>query len=319
MRTNSSADINRRDMLRFVGIAATTLAATGGGIVLAANASAEPRIVSRSEWGFDGWAEPIESVPGHLRTHFVVHYQGGLSMLPRFAPKDGNRLPLHMHKEAKKDGPGIEYNFVISQKGEIFEGRGWDQRAGAVTGFNTAALSVQVHLRGGQTPTPEALHSLRWLYLATNRELGNPTAPQAQGIVQALQIAGHGEFEDTKCPGPHLRTWVADHGSQLRGEANRELGDANRKGPAPKAQPQNEFPGRAAFQVGQSHPAVVDLDHGLIRTGYVHHHDGNGYQPGEMFTEATRLNVADFQRAQGWSGSGADGFPGPQTWDRLVN
>ena len=39
--------------------------------------------------------------------------------------------------------------------------------------------------------------------------------------------------------------------------------------------------------------------------------------PGPSWGEADRLNVQDFQRAQGWTGDDADGFPGPETWARL--
>ncbi|WTW97691.1 peptidoglycan-binding protein [Streptomycetaceae bacterium NBC_01309] len=77
------------------------------------------------------------------------------------------------------------------------------------------------------------------------------------------------------------------------------------------------FPGAGAFRLNASHPAVVDLDRRLIAKGRARHHDGNGYQPGPVFTEYTRRNVRDFQLAQGWSGADADGYPGPETWRRL--
>lgn len=78
------------------------------------------------------------------------------------------------------------------------------------------------------------------------------------------------------------------------------------------------FPGASAFRVGHSHPAVTVLDRRLIAHGYARHHDGDGYQPGPVFTRYTRDNVAEFQRAQGWKGEDADGIPGPQTWARLM-
>ncbi|GAB2961303.1 hypothetical protein GCM10023080_021970 [Streptomyces pseudoechinosporeus] len=39
--------------------------------------------------------------------------------------------------------------------------------------------------------------------------------------------------------------------------------------------------------------------------------------PSRDWGEADRLNVADFQRAPKWTGSDADGYPGPETWRRL--
>lgn len=85
--------------------------------------------------------------------------------------------------------------------------------------------------------------------------------------------------------------------------------------PQPKTPP---FPGADAFKIGQAHDAVLTLDKALIKKGYARHHDGNGYQPGRTFTKYTLLNVQDFQKAQGWTGADADGYPGPTTWERLM-
>lgn len=72
------------------------------------------------------------------------------------------------------------------------------------------------------------------------------------------------------------------------------------------------FPGVAAFKSGQKHAAVKVVQERLK----VH-----GYDPGvvdsywgPVSTAATRR----FQLAQGWTGSGADGVPGPKTWERLL-
>lgn len=77
------------------------------------------------------------------------------------------------------------------------------------------------------------------------------------------------------------------------------------------------FPGADAFKLGKSNPAVTKLDAQLVRLGYTKHNDGNGYQPGPVFTAYTRDNIRDFQHAQGWKGKDADGYPGPDTWRLL--
>jgi hypothetical protein len=79
------------------------------------------------------------------------------------------------------------------------------------------------------------------------------------------------------------------------------------------------FPGASAFVIGQSHPAVEVLDQMLIAyfQGFPPHHDGDGYQADSTFTEHTKLNVQRVQRDQGWTGEGADGIPGPVTWQVL--
>lgn len=79
------------------------------------------------------------------------------------------------------------------------------------------------------------------------------------------------------------------------------------------------FPGRSAFVVGKTNPAVLTLDDGLIRKGYTRHHDGDGYQRGSRFTEYTRRNVADFQRATPALAGDPDGYPGPLTWQLLLS
>ncbi|MEU3255904.1 peptidoglycan-binding protein [Streptomyces sp. NPDC006997] len=79
------------------------------------------------------------------------------------------------------------------------------------------------------------------------------------------------------------------------------------------------FPGRSAFVLGRSNPAVTVLDGGLIGRGFTRHHDGDGYQAGPRFTEHTRKNVADFQRATPQLAGDADGYPGPLTWSLLLS
>ncbi|MFJ1589830.1 peptidoglycan-binding protein [Kitasatospora albolonga] len=74
------------------------------------------------------------------------------------------------------------------------------------------------------------------------------------------------------------------------------------------------FPGRGYFQPGQSNSHVDRLGRQLVKKGYGKHYVSG---PDPRWTEADRRNVEAFQRAQGWRGSAADGYPGPETWRRL--
>ncbi|MEH0403264.1 peptidoglycan-binding protein [Streptomyces sp. NPDC047804] len=74
------------------------------------------------------------------------------------------------------------------------------------------------------------------------------------------------------------------------------------------------YPGKRFFASGQSNDHVRELGVQLVRKGYGTHYVTG---PGRRWTEADRRNVEAFQRAQGWSGSAADGYPGPETWRRL--
>ncbi|WP_329127768.1 peptidoglycan-binding protein [Streptomyces sp. NBC_01465] len=74
------------------------------------------------------------------------------------------------------------------------------------------------------------------------------------------------------------------------------------------------FPGKGYFRPGQSNAYVTALGRQLVKKGF-----GKNYTsgPGPSWSEADRRNVEAFQRAQGWRGGAADGYPGPETWRRL--
>ena len=74
------------------------------------------------------------------------------------------------------------------------------------------------------------------------------------------------------------------------------------------------FPGAGFFTIGRISPLITLLGERLVLHGWT------GYQvgPGSQFTQTDKEAVAWFQRNQGWSGSDADGIPGPVTWNRLM-
>lgn len=74
------------------------------------------------------------------------------------------------------------------------------------------------------------------------------------------------------------------------------------------------FPGRDHFRPGRSNSHVDKLGRQLVKKGYGKHYAKG---PGPRWTEEDRRNVEAFQRAQGWRGAEADGYPGPETWQRL--
>ncbi|MFF2526075.1 peptidoglycan-binding protein [Streptomyces liangshanensis] len=74
------------------------------------------------------------------------------------------------------------------------------------------------------------------------------------------------------------------------------------------------YPGLGSFRPGRSGPHVERLGERLVGKGFGGHYTSG---PGPSWGEADRRNVEAFQRAQGWRGSAADGYPGPETWRRL--
>lgn len=76
------------------------------------------------------------------------------------------------------------------------------------------------------------------------------------------------------------------------------------------------YPGRAMFRPGAENPYVTRLGRQLVRKGFGTHYSKG---PGPRWGEADRRGVEAFQRAQGWRGGAADGYPGPETWRRLFS
>ncbi|MFG2679120.1 peptidoglycan-binding protein [Streptomyces sp. NPDC048392] len=91
-------------------------------------------------------------------------------------------------------------------------------------------------------------------------------------------------------------------------------------GPLPAAGPASHgvagYPGRAMFRPGADNPYVTRLGRQLVRKGFGTHYTRG---PGPRWGEADRRGVQAFQRAQGWRGGAADGYPGPETWRRLFS
>ncbi|WP_324290165.1 peptidoglycan-binding protein [Streptomyces antarcticus] len=86
--------------------------------------------------------------------------------------------------------------------------------------------------------------------------------------------------------------------------------------PAPLPTNAPPFPGTYYFRPGAKNSFVTQLGRQLIKKGY-----GRFYKvgPGPQWTAVDRAAVRAFQVDQDWSGTGADGYPGPQTWKRLFS
>ncbi|WP_260988060.1 peptidoglycan-binding protein [Streptomyces sp. CFMR 7] len=84
----------------------------------------------------------------------------------------------------------------------------------------------------------------------------------------------------------------------------------------PKPPSPGPFPGVTYFRPGAKNKYVTLLGAQLIKKGY-----GRFYSvgAGPTWTGSDRAAVKAFQRAQGWSGADADGYPGRETWRRLFS
>lgn len=351
-------------------------------------------IISRAKWGAKPWDNnPKSRGPASValgsRTEFFVHYDGGSHVT-----RTGYAIPRAIEAEHFGNGwAGVGYNFVVSQAGEVFEGRGWGRQGAHCPGHNVSGLGVQIAIGGDQKPSEAALAACRALYDEACRKTGRTLAKR-----------GHRDGIATTCPGGILYEWVKDgmpadgykppaggggtapstparyqvtinglaygygsHGAHVTaaGKAlvKKGHGDHYKSGPGPDwtdadtenyadyqrslgysgadadgvpgettlrqllgtlpgkaaAKPKPKptappFPGRSRFGPGQNNMHVTTLGRQLVKRGYGDHYRSG---PGPKWSDADRQNVAAFQRAQGWSGSDADGLPGPETWRRL--
>ncbi|MEV0471001.1 GH25 family lysozyme [Streptomyces prunicolor] len=123
------------------------------------------------------------------------------------------------------------------------------------------------------------------------------------------------QYTSTPEPGVHLDVNVADF--ENRAAMAKWAGAKPAAKPKPKPKPHvPAFPGRYYFRYGAKNQHVTQLGKRLVAKGY-----GRFYKvgPGPRWTEADRGAVKAFQKAQGWTGKDADGYPGPETWKRLFS
>lgn len=218
----------------------------------------------------------------------------------------------------KHDG-GIESHFYVRFDGTVEQYRDTDYEADAQAlgnswiasdGKRHGFLSIETEGMGPGKWTPHQIAAIKKLL---------------------LELAGHYGFPLRKCPGPYeagvgyhrqFRAWNPDSHScpgdgrirQFHGELMPWFTTAkvpHRRHRRPRWNPAN-------YYIGAHGPWVRWLGRRLVAHGFTKHGDKNGYQPGPTFTRYDRENVRDFQRAQGWTGSDADGFPGPETLKRLA-
>jgi len=110
--------------------------------------------------------------------------------------------------------------------------------------------------------------------------------------------------------------WKGRDADGIPGPDTRDLLVKGSGHPIPAAGPGGvmTYPGESHFRPGRSGAHVQRLGDRLVEKGYGAHYVTG---PGPHWTETYRRNVEAFQRAQGWSGRAADGYPGPETWRRL--
>lgn len=249
--------------------------------------------IRRSDLGWPASAAPKKT----RKTRGVkIHYEGTkVPSLKHSQCKAHWTSIRNSHLANKAEGySDVAYNFAVCQHGSVLEGRGIGFRTGANgnQALNADHDSVVV-LVGTEYKevTADVIAGLRWV-IGYLRDHGTGT-----------EVKGHRDGFATACPGEPLYALVK------AGKLEPGKAPVTAK-PKPVYAP---FPGRGYFKVGRNSSLVTAVGKRLVANGY------KGYRvgPGPKWSEADRKGIEWFQRKQGWIGSDADGYPGPETWRRL--
>lgn len=148
--------------------------------------STDTTIITRDEW--DARTPRTQTaVSDGDRTEFIVHHSAG-------PPSQTVRSIQDFHM----DGRGwsdIGYNLLVDDDGNAYEGRGWFIQGAHAVGHNVSGIGVCYI--GQDDPTPEAKAAIRALYDEACALTG-----------RQLETLGHGDVNNTTCPGDNLDAWV---------------------------------------------------------------------------------------------------------------
>jgi hypothetical protein len=160
--------------------------------------AAQPRIVSRSEWGARTSIPGGRGVALSARRFYVVHW-------PVMSNRDERQWCRDIESIHRNQGyaaaPG--YNFLVGQSGTIYEGAGLNNRGIHCPNRNTDGFGVcmlQPSTAGG-TPTAAVSQAAK----NGSRALYDWLCSRAG---RTLTRTWHGAHFATACPGPDLRAWV---------------------------------------------------------------------------------------------------------------
>ncbi|WP_202404724.1 peptidoglycan-binding protein [Shimazuella alba] len=171
-------------------------------------------------------------------------------------------------------------------------------------------------------PNPDNPLGVRWHGLKVNGDGGNiygihgtsnPSSIGKHASAGCIRMQNKDVVELFNIVPLNTAVWIHSGKSDGKWKGNPNVG-ANSS-----ANYSASYPGKKYFTKGANNKYVYQLGVMLQRTGYGKHYRVG---PSNVFTEADRLNVQEFQLAQGWRGTklgqDADGYPGPETWNRLV-
>jgi N-acetylmuramoyl-L-alanine amidase len=150
--------------------------------------------LSREEWGAEHGRGTQKT---GARPLVVVHHTAQPDLMCGTALVDEIEAVQRIERFHAVDNgwAGIGYNFLITQNGHVFEGRGWDY-IGAHAGSradNARSYGICFVINGEErTPSRAALAAFRGL-VAWGVEIGR--------IERGYEVVGHRDLKATACPG----------------------------------------------------------------------------------------------------------------------
>lgn len=187
----------------------------------------------------------------------------------------------------------------------------WTEMAG-----NRHWVSVENEGLGGDSLTASQIENcarlLAWLHSTYSVPLASTDDPNGTGLGwHGMGGAAWGGHYD--CPGDPVKA----QRPQILARAAQLLGQ-----PAPAPAPAPGSPSRTQVVIdGQTYgygahgPQVTAVGRALVATGFGSHYSVG---PGPDWSDADTLNYQDYQRSLGYTGSAADGVPGPASLHRLL-
>ncbi|MFE0178640.1 peptidoglycan-binding protein [Streptomyces sp. NPDC059002] len=239
---------------------------------------------------FGGWTD-------YTHSHYIAYEQARPNARKQATPYGywsyGDRYVAYRYKGVQGGTPGGSGTSAARYPGAGSFGPGADNRHVTRLGRALTARGGKRYYRSGPGP--------RW----TDAD---------RRATRAFQLAQgwHGKDADG-LPGP--TTWsylMSGKGRDIAAGTGGTPGSGGGSGTGAGRTP--AYPGKGVFRAGRTHAAIERLGRQLVKKGF-----GTYYTrgPGPGWSESDRRNVEAFQRAQGWRGAAADGYPGPETWRRL--
>ncbi|MGW2812762.1 peptidoglycan-binding protein [Streptomyces sp. NPDC001415] len=209
------------------------------------------------------------------------------------------------------EGPGPRWTSADLNATRAFQqAQGWTGAgADGIPGARTWALLVE----GGGKDIPPAPAAPAPAPVPTQAPVPAPAPTQAPAPAPAQAVTPVPAPAPDSAPDSDLALAPApDAAADSDSDSDADSDSASGSGGSQAVRP--AYPGLGHFRPGQDSPYVTQLGRQLVMKGFGMYYTSG---PGPYWGEEDRRNVEAFQRAQGWSGADADGYPGPETWRRL--